>query len=232
MPGCQLKHARSSLLNTWHPLLRKLTEVPSLLKDGPHSTFVPAGSALNGLQRGFLNNPQVDKPEAPRQAMLQVHRGFSTDEVTDSLALNAQISLRIPLRGEGRRESSCFPSSRSSLELSDANVYGSSIRALLGTTAHFCKVVVLKSRTDCLSPDLMRELSLAMQVQRITPSCNCPDPVCIYTHVNVQMAVYVLMAMTVYVLDKSTSLIVQSLAMQVQWTTHDAMLGVCDQERE
>ena len=32
------------------------------------------------------------------------------------------------------------------LELTDANVYAPYVRALLGTTAHFCQVAVLKSR--------------------------------------------------------------------------------------
>ena len=35
----------------------------------------------------------------------------------------------------------------SSLELSDTNVYEPYTRALLGTAAHFCQVVVLKLRT-------------------------------------------------------------------------------------
>ena len=35
----------------------------------------------------------------------------------------------------------------SSLELSDTKVYEPSIRARLGTAAHFCEVVVLKLRT-------------------------------------------------------------------------------------
>ena len=35
----------------------------------------------------------------------------------------------------------------SSLELSDANVYGPQIRARLGTASHFCEVVILKFRT-------------------------------------------------------------------------------------
>jgi len=35
----------------------------------------------------------------------------------------------------------------SSLELSDTKVYAPQIRALLGTAAHFCEVVVLKLRT-------------------------------------------------------------------------------------
>ena len=39
----------------------------------------------------------------------------------------------------------------SRLELSDTHVYEPKIRALLGTAAHFCKVVVLKSRTDSTS---------------------------------------------------------------------------------
>ena len=37
--------------------------------------------------------------------------------------------------------------SLSSLELSDTKVYEPQIRALLGTAAHFCEVVVLKLRT-------------------------------------------------------------------------------------
>ena len=35
----------------------------------------------------------------------------------------------------------------SSLELSDAKVYESEIRALFGTASHFCEVVVLELRT-------------------------------------------------------------------------------------
>ena len=42
-----------------------------------------------------------------------------------------------------RVRASSSPSLLSSLELSDANVYESYMRALLGTTFHFCEVVAL-----------------------------------------------------------------------------------------
>ena len=59
----------------------------------------------------------------------------------------------------------------SSLELSDTTVYEPSMRALLGTAAHFCKVGVLKLRTGPrrIGQDIRRKtpLSLRMAYRRV-----------------------------------------------------------------
>ena len=47
----------------------------------------------------------------------------------------------------------------SSLELSDTKVYKPWIRALLGTAAHFCEVVVLKLRTQSLTASVTKPLT-------------------------------------------------------------------------
>ena len=49
----------------------------------------------------------------------------------------------------------------SSLELSDTNVYESLIRALLGTSSHFCEVDDLNGQVFSLSPLSLTSLSLA-----------------------------------------------------------------------
>ena len=72
------------------------------------------------------------------------------DTVTDSRSYVAILLLRGQLCGRDGNKPK-MPSSSSvllsSLELSDAEVYEPSIRALLGTASPFCEAVVLKSRT-------------------------------------------------------------------------------------
>ena len=58
----------------------------------------------------------------------------------------ASEPLHIPVKLSGTSSSSSS-SLLSSPEMSDAKVYAPSIRARLGTTAHFCEVAVLKLRT-------------------------------------------------------------------------------------
>ena len=58
----------------------------------------------------------------------------------------------------------------SSLELSDTQVYGPQIRALLGTASHFCEVVVLKLRTVPIGTALsLRTLRVVVLKLRTVP---------------------------------------------------------------